>query len=385
MTATEAGSVRLEGITKRYPGSDSAAVDAVELKVEPGSFFSLLGPSGCGKTSTLRIIAGFEYPTEGRVYIGGKDVTSLSPRHRDIAMVFQDYALYPHMTVGQNISFNLRNRGVKRREAAQRARETADALGIVHLLGKKPALLSGGERQRVALGRALIRRPTVFLMDEPLSNLDLKLRETMRIELGRLHKEFGITTIYVTHDQAEALTLSTNLAVMRGGSVQQVGIPDEVYARPANTFVGRFIGSPSMNLFLMERRDGFLQGVEHPDAVLPFPAGADVEPRSVVLVGVRPHDMRVAAEGMRGIPVIVDFTEHLGRNNHVICEFSGTNAFLHEQETIQVETAAGTAYEPRTELLLTADPSAIRLFDVDGWALDNHASLRSSGATPPAA
>jgi ABC-type sugar transport system ATPase subunit len=384
---SEAGSVRLEGISKTYVGSEAPAVDGVELEVEPGSFFSLLGPSGCGKTTMLRIIAGFEYPSEGRIYIGGRDVTSRSPRDRDIAMVFQDYALYPHMTVEQNIGFNLRNRRVPKREVAQRVRETAAVLGIAHLLRKKPARLSGGERQRVALGRALIRRPRVFLMDEPLSNLDLKLREAMRIELGRLHKELGITTIYVTHDQAEALTLSTRLAVMRGGRVQQEGAPDEVYARPANTFVGRFIGSPSMNLFRMQRQDGVLRGVDHPHACLPLPASVEIDNGAVVLVGVRPHDLRVAADGTAGIPVIVDFTEHLGRNNYIICESRDTKAFLHEQETIQVETPAGVVYQTRAELMLTADPTVIRVFDVDGDSIeisDSHPPSRLAAAQAPA-
>jgi multiple sugar transport system ATP-binding protein len=380
--AIPAGSIRLEGIKKTYAGSSVPAIDGVDLEVEPGSFFAVLGPSGCGKTTMLRIIAGFEHPTEGRVYIGERDVTSLSPRNRDIAMVFQDYALYPHMTVEQNIGFNLRNRRVPKREVQQRVRETTEMLGIAHLQRKKPAQLSGGERQRVALGRALIRRPRVFLMDEPLSNLDLKLREAMRIELGRLHQELGITTMYVTHDQAEAMTLSTRLAVMHGGRLQQLGPPDEVYARPRNTFVARFIGSPSMNLFRMKNEGGVLRGIEHHEACLPLPLSREIPDRAEVLVGVRPHDLRVAANG-KGIPIIVDFTEHLGRNNYVICESRDTRAYLHDQETIQMETPAGVVYQSGVELVLTADPEKIRVFGLDGGSLEHADSVAPVGLTPP--
>ena len=237
----EVASVRLDGVSKTYPGTPRPAVDGVDLAIEAGSFFSILGPSGCGKTTLLRIIAGFEFPDAGQVHIGERDVTGLSPRNRDIAMVFQDYALYPHMTAEQNITFNLRNRRVPRAEIAERLSDTSELLGIDDILKKRPAQLSGGERQRVALGRAMIRRPKVFLMDEPLSNLDLKLREAMRIELGRLHQELGITIVYVTHDQTEAMTLSTELAVLRDGIIQQVGKPGcglrpagEYFCRPAS-------------------------------------------------------------------------------------------------------------------------------------------------------
>jgi multiple sugar transport system ATP-binding protein len=364
----ESGTVQLEGVSKTYPGNERAAVAGVDLDVEAGDFFSMLGPSGCGKTTTLRIIAGFEYPDEGRVYIGGRDVTALSPRDRDIAMVFQDYALYPHMTVGKNIGFNLSNRKVPRREVARRVEEIGDKLGIDHLLRKKPAQLSGGERQRVALGRALVRQPRVFLLDEPLSNLDLKLREAMRIELGRLHQELGITTIYVTHDQAEAMTLSTRLAVMESGRVQQVGAPDEIYARPANTFVARFIGSPSMNVFRMQRVASLLRAKGGGDGVLPLPPDVDVESGKDLLVGVRPHDLRVVDEGP-GIPVAVAFTEHLGRNNFVVCEPIGASTYLVGQDAIQVETPPNVTYEPGTRLLLSAPPESIRVFEVDGAAI----------------
>ncbi len=362
--------VRLEGIAKTYAGGEIAALDGVDLAIEPGSFFSILGPSGCGKTTLLRIIAGFEYPSRGRVFIGERDVTALSPRDRDIAMVFQDYALYPHMSAAQNITFNLKNRRVPKAEIETRLSETAAILGIEKLLHKKPAQLSGGERQRVALGRAMIRKPRVFLMDEPLSNLDLKLREQMRIELGRLHQALGVTIIYVTHDQAEAMTLSTTLAVMRGGKVQQVDRPDRVYARPANSFVARFIGSPSMNLFRMRLLDGRLRAVDAPKASLPAPNGLGLAGGREVLVGIRPHELVVGASGEAGLPVQVALTEHLGRVNFVVCRPVGEGGYLHEQDAIQIETDAATRYPLGKGLVLSANPSALRLFDANGVLIE---------------
>ena len=365
---TTAAPVRLEGVSKTYPGQPTEAVADVSLEVEPASFFSILGPSGCGKTTLLRIIAGFEYPDEGRVFIGDDDVTELSPRDRDIAMVFQDYALYPHMSVAQNIGFNLRNARVPKREIETRVDETAETLHIQDLLKKKPGQLSGGEQQRVALGRALIRQPKVFLLDEPLSNLDLKLREAMRIELASLHRELGITTIYVTHDQAEAMTLSTRLAVMSAGRLQQSGEPDAVYARPNNTFVARFIGSPSMSVFRMQRQGDLLRAIDHPDASLPVPSAAQLSEGSPVLAGVRAHDLRLSAGASSpGIPVEVSLTEHLGRNNYVVCTPRGSAEYLYDEaETIQVETPPGVFYDPGTELTVTAEPDSIRVFSAEG-------------------
>ena len=363
--------VRLDGVSKLYAGAARSALQSVTLTIEPGSFFSILGPSGCGKTTLLRIIAGFDYPDRGRVWIGDNDVTSLSPRDRDIAMVFQDYALYPHMTVEQNITFNLRNRRVPARDIALRLKETARILAIEPLLKKRPAQLSGGERQRVALGRALIRKPRVFLLDEPLSNLDLKLRESMRIELGRLHRELGITMIYVTHDQTEAMSLSTSLAVLSHGEVQQIGKPDRVYASPTNIFVARFIGSPSMNLFRMVLADGRLVGVKGAAASLPAPPGLRPRAGAPWLVGVRPHQLRVVAEGQPGISAVVRFTEHFGRHNYVVCAPQGSSDYLFEQDTIQIETDAAVTYNPDDRLVLSALPHAIRAFDSQTGRLDN--------------
>jgi ABC-type sugar transport system ATPase subunit len=266
------------------------------------------------------------------------------------------------------MSFNLRNAKVPKKEAKQLVQDAAKRLGIDHLLGKKPAQLSGGEQQRVALGRALVRKPSVFLMDEPLSNLDVKLREAMRIELGQLHQDLGITTVYVTHDQVEALTLSTRMAVMRDGKLQQVGAPQEVYANPANTFVARFIGAPSMNIFRMRRDGSVLRGLIDNETTLPLPHGAAVQDGSVVFAGVRPHHLLITDDDA-GIAATVSLIEHLGRNNFIVCEPRAGGADLHEAEAIQIETAADVAPAPGTGLRLTAAPECIRLFAEDGEAI----------------
>lgn len=238
----------LEGVTKSFT-TDQPVVKDLDLKIDPGEFVVLLGPSGCGKTTTLRIIAGLEKVTSGQVYIDDRPVTNLAPRHRDVAMVFQNYALYPHLNVYDNIAFGLKARKFPKKEIRKRVVTTAQILGLESYLNRKPKHLSGGERQRVALGRAMVRNPKAFLMDEPLSNLDAKLRLQMRFELLKLHQELQVTTIYVTHDQIEALTLGERLVVMKDGVVQQIGDPFTIYNRPANMYVASFIGSPPMNLF----------------------------------------------------------------------------------------------------------------------------------------
>lgn len=355
-------SVMLDGVTKSYGGADRSALQAATLEIPAGSFFSILGPSGCGKTTLLRIIAGFEHPSAGRVRIGGRDVTGLRPRERGIAMVFQDYALYPHMTVAGNMTFNLKNRRVPAAEVAERLVATARTLRIDHLLDKRPRELSGGERQRVALGRALIREPTVFLMDEPLSNLDLKLREAMRIELGRLHQQLGATVVYVTHDQSEAMTLSTDLAVMDQGRLQQTGPPAEVYARPANTFVARFIGTPSMNLFRVRRAGGWLE-LEDGSGRLPTPDHLSVPDGTAVIAGLRAHHL---VQGESGVAATVTLTEHFGRSNIVVCTPRGGTQALVEQEAVQFETDGSVQPSPGMPLLLTAKAEHVRVFDTEG-------------------
>jgi multiple sugar transport system ATP-binding protein len=281
------------------------AVRNVTLTVEPGEFFTLLGPSGCGKTTTLRIIAGLETPTLGEVWIGGKNCTHVHPRDRNVALVFQSYALYPHMSAFANIALNLRVEGCPKADVAQRVHSIARSLQIEHVLERKPKNLSGGERQRVAIARALIRNPEVLLMDEPLSNLDLKLREHMRTELRRLHDEYRHTVICVTHDQTEAMTMSDTIAVMREGVVEQVGTPDEVYTRPKNTFVAAFLGSPSVNLLpaivdLGTRSDLSGRFADSAGYLFIKLGGTIADHSERVVAGIRPEDVLVGAQGTAG-------------------------------------------------------------------------------------
>ncbi len=259
--------IRLEHVGKVYPG-DVRAVDDVDLEIADGEFVVLVGPSGCGKTTLLRMIAGLETVTEGSIWIGDEDVTRLEPSLRDIAMVFQNYALYPHMTARQNLGFGLKLRRVPKQEIAERVNVVAAMLGLDELLERKPSALSGGQRQRVAIGRAMVREPEAYLMDEPLSNLDAKLRVGMRAELSRLHARLGVTTVYVTHDQAEAMTLGDRVAVLRAGVLQQCDDPQTLFSEPANLFVAAFIGSPAMNLVEAQVSD---EGVTFAGHTLPLP------------------------------------------------------------------------------------------------------------------
>ena len=274
------GEIRLDRVTKVYPNGVTA-VDGVELTIADGEFMVLVGPSGCGKSTLLRMIAGLEHVTDGRVLIDDRDVTAVQPRLRDIAMVFQDYALYPQMSVRENLGFGLKLRRVPKAERESRVQDVAGMLGLADLLDRKPAALSGGQRQRVAMGRAVVRSPSAFLMDEPLSNLDAKLRAQTRGEIRRLQRSVGTTTVYVTHDQVEAMTMGDRIAVMSGGRIAQVGDPDSVYSRPANTFVGGFIGSPAMALVEMERLpDGSLRRGR---LSIPLGVSAGALPNEVVL------------------------------------------------------------------------------------------------------
>ena len=277
--------IRLEHIEKYF--GDVHVVKDLSLYIEDGSFTVLVGPSGCGKTTTLRLIAGLETVTSGKIYIGDQDVTALEPKDRNVAMVFQNYALYPHMSVYDNIAFGLQARKVDKKEIDQRVQRAAAMLGITNLLKRKPKQLSGGQQQRVAIGRAIVRNPNVFLFDEPLSNLDAKLRVEMRTELLKLHRELGATAVYVTHDQEEAMTMGDQIVVMESGVIQQQGTPREIYFRPQNLFVAGFIGSPAMN---------FLEGrLEQGDFVSPhvrIPLGLQGPDREVIL-GVRPEDIHL--------------------------------------------------------------------------------------------
>src|SRR3954447_20864459 len=293
--------VRYEQATRVYPGTDSPAVDSLDLEIGDGEFVVLVGPSGSGKTTALRMLAGLEEVDAGAVFIGERDVTDIAPKDRDVAMVFQNYALYPYLTVAANIAFPLRIARVPKETRERRVREVATMLGLVDYLERKPGQLSGGQRQRVAMGRAIIREPSVFLMDEPLSNLDAKLRVQMRADIAALQARLETTTVYVTHDQSEAMTLGHRVAVLKDGRLQQFDAPRVLYARPANTFVADFIGSPSMNLVTLPVEQGAvsLGGVR-----ISVPNG-----RAELVVGLRPESLALAGDGC---PAVVEVVEDIG-------------------------------------------------------------------------
>jgi len=309
-------SITLDKVSKTYPNG-VVAVDAVDLHIDDGAFMVLVGPSGCGKSTLLRMIAGLEEITDGGVFIGDRDVTYDAPRNRDLAMVFQNYALYPHMSVRRNLGLGLKLRHTKRSEIDRRVDAVAVTLGLTDLLERKPAQLSGGQRQRVAMGRALVREPAGFLMDEPLSNLDAKLRVSMREELARIHAHVGTTTVYVTHDQVEAMTLGTQVAVMRDGVLQQCASADELYRRPVNLFCASFIGSPAINLVDAAAADGVatFANIEVPLT------GAAAKRSGPLVVGVRPSDLRPARDGDEvRFDATFELVENLGsQRNAVTC------------------------------------------------------------------
>ena len=302
--------ITLSQLVKRY--GTELAVRGVDLDIEAGEFVVLLGPSGCGKTTTLRMVAGLEDVSEGEIRIGGRLANDLAPKDRGVAMVFQNYALYPHMTVRRNMEFALRPLRLDRAEVDRRIRETAGVLGLEPFLDRRPAQLSGGQRQRVAMGRAMVRTPDVFLFDEPLSNLDAKLRTQVRWEIGRLHKRLRMTILYVTHDQIEAMTLADRIVIMRNGQIEQVGTPEEVFARPRNTFVATFIGTPAMNMVPAVLGDGRLQAGDFSLPLRPGLAGQAGDGRQL-LVGIRPSDIAlVGATEPEAVPAEVGVTEYLG-------------------------------------------------------------------------
>jgi multiple sugar transport system ATP-binding protein len=311
--------ITIDRVRKVYEG-DVLAVDDLTLEVADGEFMVLVGPSGCGKSTLLRMIAGLEEVTRGSIHIAERDVTTVDPSERDIAMVFQNYALYPHMTVRQNLAFGLRQRRTPKADIDRRVGEVAGMLGLDELLARKPAALSGGQKQRVAMGRALVREPRAFLMDEPLSNLDAKLRTSMRGELARLHDRLGVTTVYVTHDQVEAMTLGERVAVMRDGVLQQCDKPQHLFENPANLFVAAFIGSPAMNLVEASIAGGAVRFGEHELPLPPSGVAASADERRVVF-GVRPTDFELAGPHVDPswprISVVADVVEQLGAESHV--------------------------------------------------------------------
>ena len=377
------GAIRLERVNKVYPGGVHAVHD-VDLEIEDGEFMVLVGPSGCGKSTLLRMIAGLEEITSGSLFIGDRDVTHVSPRQRDVAMVFQNYALYPHMTVEKNLGYGLRVRSTPKDEIKTRVDRVARMLGLEELLDRRPGALSGGQRQRVAMGRAIIREPAAFLMDEPLSNLDAKLRIGMRAELSHLHERLNVTTVYVTHDQVEAMTLGQRVAVMRDGYVQQVDTPQTLYRRPANLFVAAFIGSPSMNLVEATVEDGKVSFAGFEIAL----AGGD-HPRGEVILGIRPQDFDDAAFADPSLPRIeadVLVVEELGSESHVIFAIDaapvdadsvraatdeGDQAILVADDRRSRFTAGvdeRSDVRPGMRIKLALDPSRFHFFDVESGA-----------------
>ncbi|MDJ0359544.1 ATP-binding cassette domain-containing protein [Rhodococcus sp. H29-C3] len=302
--------VQYAGVSHRYPGAESLAVDSLDLDIADGEFIVLVGPSGCGKSTSLRMLAGLESVESGRIDIGGIDVTGLAPRARDVAMVFQNYALYPNMTVADNMGFALRNAGMSKADTAVRVHEAAKMLELEALLDRKPGKLSGGQRQRVAMGRAIVRKPTVFCMDEPLSNLDAKLRVSTRAQIAGLQKRLGTTTVYVTHDQVEAMTMGDRVAVLLDGKLQQIAPPRELYDNPVNTFVAGFIGSPGMNLVDAPVLEG---AAMIGDLRIPAPRGAGDR----VVLGVRPESWRLVGEHVDAVTSTVELIEELGAESYL--------------------------------------------------------------------
>jgi multiple sugar transport system ATP-binding protein len=370
--------IELEHVTKTFAG-DVVAVDDVNLTIADGEFMVLVGPSGCGKSTLLRMIAGLEEVTEGTISIGDLDVTDLDPPDRDIAMVFQNYALYPHMNVRENLGFGLSVRRTRKAEIVRRVQEVATLLGLEDLLDRRPAHLSGGQRQRVAMGRAIIREPKAFLMDEPLSNLDAKLRVGMRASLAQLHARLAVTSIYVTHDQTEAMTLGHRVAVMRDGRIVQVDVPQRLYHAPRDVFVGAFIGSPSMNLV-----EATLTADELRFGQFRIPLDPVRRPaRDIanVVLGIRPEAFNDAAHAKAHLPhvdVTVDVIEELGSDTHVFFRVAAPrvtietrNAFADEARLLAEEDSLFTArVDPATtaraggSLQLAVDPASFHFFDV---------------------
>jgi multiple sugar transport system ATP-binding protein len=358
---TRFGRVQMDGIVKRHGAF--TALHGLDLEIEPGEFFALLGPSGSGKTTTLRILAGLEEVNHGRVLLDDVDVTHKEPGERDVAMVFQSYALYPHMTVGENIAFPLKMVGTPAAEIAAGVRDAAARVDIGHLLARRPGQLSGGQQQRCALARAIVRKPRLFLLDEPLSNLDAKLRIETRAELRKLQRSLGVTTVYVTHDQEEAMTVADRMAVFMDGRIVQIGTPKEIFLRPANVTVAAFIGTPPMNLLPAQLQDGhvILQDLRVPIEGYP-------QERKEVTLGVRPTDLRIAepSRSEPGFEARVEFIEDLGDN--VIINFDVLGRRVKVRRDRAPDVAEGQVVR------LAFEPAAAHLFDAGSGARLNAAT-----------
>jgi multiple sugar transport system ATP-binding protein len=342
-----------------YPGADSPAVPGLDLDIEDGEFMVLVGPSGCGKSTSLRMLAGLEEVNDGHIFIGDRDVTRVPPKDRDIAMVFQNYALYPHMTVADNMAFALKMAKVPTEEREKRVKDAARILGLEEYLERKPKALSGGQRQRVAMGRAIVRNPQVFCMDEPLSNLDAKMRVQTRTDIAKLQADLGVTTVYVTHDQIEAMTMGDRVAVMKLGVLQQVDTPLNLYDKPVNLFVAGFIGSPQMNLIAAKAVDGKAQIGKY---AVPVDPASERKMNGDITVGVRPEAWRIVSSEEGGLPIEVTVVEELGADGFVYgtCDVEGVPGNV----IVRVSSARDSVRKGDV-IHVTTDPKNVHVFDTE--------------------
>ncbi|WP_295659060.1 ABC transporter ATP-binding protein [uncultured Nocardioides sp.] len=351
--------VRFEKAQRWYPGADKPTVPGIDLEIGDGEFMVLVGPSGCGKSTTLRMLAGLEEINAGKIYIGDRDITHVAPKDRDIAMVFQNYALYPHMTVADNMAFALKMAKVPQDEQKRRVAEAAKILGLEEFLERKPKALSGGQRQRVAMGRAIVRNPQVFCMDEPLSNLDAKMRVQTRTDIAKLQADLGVTTVYVTHDQVEAMTMGDRVAVMNYGILQQVDTPLNLYDKPRNLFVAGFIGSPQMNLIQARAVEGKAQIGKY---AVPVDPTASRKMEGNITVGVRPEAWRLVSAEQGGLPVHVTVVEELGADGFVY----GTSDVEGTPSNVIVRVSGGRDSVRKGDTIhVTTDPVSVHVFDTD--------------------
>jgi multiple sugar transport system ATP-binding protein len=350
--------ILFEKAQRWYPGADEPAVPGIDLEINDGEFMVLVGPSGCGKSTTLRMLAGLEEVNDGRIFIGDRDVTNLPPKDRDIAMVFQNYALYPHMSVADNMAFALKMAKMPSEEREKRVAEAARILGLTEFLDRKPKALSGGQRQRVAMGRAIVRKPQVFCMDEPLSNLDAKMRVQTRTDIAKIQSDLGVTTVYVTHDQIEAMTMGDRVAVMKLGVLQQVDTPLNLYDKPANLFVAGFIGSPQMNLIEGRAHDG---QAKIGDYTVPVDPTASKKMQGNITVGVRPEAWRLVSAEEGGLPVKVTVVEELGADGYVY----GTSGVEGTPHDIIVRISGRQSVQKGETIHVTTDPNEVHVFDTE--------------------